>query len=330
MKQSAFLMILLTVYSVSALNTATLRRELKPLDLFKPPICSVLEREYFEFYGIDFPAIQHWIGAIRSGPFSVAAQVFQPDTSAGTIVFIHGYYDHVGLLKNMIGESLNRSYSFAAIDLPGHGLSSGKRASIDDFTQYRDALRDFLAVIETFCKGPIILAGHSTGCSVIYEYCATVNDERINRIVFAAPLVHSVFWHLGKFGYAMLRPFSSENKRWYRNSSHDTAFLAFQKRDPLGSSAFPLEWATALYAWERRVREYPVITTPVTIIQGDHDETVDWKYNCGYMKKKCSRCSVHYIKDARHHLLNESEPFRSRFMELFFEAVENGQGNAGK
>jgi alpha-beta hydrolase superfamily lysophospholipase len=318
------------VYIEAALDTASLRRGLKPLDLSKPPVCSPLEKAYFAFYGIDFPTCKHWIGAIHSGQFTIAAQVFQPDTSVGTIVFIHGYYDHTGLLKNIIRESLDRSYSFAAIDLPGHGLSSGKRTSIDDFTQYRDALRNFLAVIRPLCKGPLILAGHSTGCSVVYEYCATVNDAKINRIILAAPLVRSAYWNLGKFGYHLVRHFSSENRRWYRNSSHDTAFLAFQKRDPLGSSAFPLEWAAALYAWERRTRDYPVIATPVTIIQGDHDETVDWRYNCGFLEKKCSRSTVHFIKDARHHLLNESEPFRSRFMELFFGEVENQQGNKGK
>ena len=330
MKQPAFLVILLTVYAVAALDTATLRRELKPLDLSRPPECSPAQKAYCAFYGMDFPDCRHWIGAIRSGPYSVAAQVFQPDSSKGTIVFIHGLYDHTGLLKNIVRKSLDRSWSFAAIDLPGHGLSSGKRASIVDFMEYRDALRDFLAAIEPLCKGPVILAGHSTGCAVVYEYLATCKGPAIARAVFAAPLVRSAFWNLGKLGYHLHRPFSLKNKRWYRKSSHDTAFLAFQKKDPLSIGTFPLEWAEALYVWERRVRGYPVISVPCVVIQGDHDGTVNWRYNCRFLKKKYRPCAVHYIKNARHHLINESEPYRSRFMELFFKAIENQQGKDGK
>jgi alpha-beta hydrolase superfamily lysophospholipase len=330
MKRFFILIILLVIYSVSALDTASLRRDLRPLDLSCPPVCSPAQKEYFAFYGINFPDCRHWIGVIRSGQYSVAAQVFEPDSSKGTIVFIHGLYDHAGLLKTIIRESLDRSWTFAAIDLPGHGLSSGKRLAIDDFMEYRDALRDFLAAIKPYCQRPIILAGHSTGCSVVYEYCATIPDSAVRQMVFAAPLVRSAHWNLGKIGYVLLKPFSSEFRRWYRHSSHDTAFLSFLKHDPLGSSGFPVEWARAYYSWERRVREYPVISVPCEIIQGDHDETVSWRYNCGFLEKKCDRCAVHIIKNARHHLINEGEPWRSQFMELFFEAIENKQGKDGK
>jgi alpha-beta hydrolase superfamily lysophospholipase len=323
------LLFILSSASLS-LDTASLRSDLKPIDLSRPPECSTLEREYFTFYGIDFPSFKHWIGTFRSGSYTISCQLFQPALPKGTIVFIHGYCDHTGLLKNIIKESLGRSYAFAAIDLPGHGLSSGKRAAIDDFGQYRDALRDFLRMITPHCQGPIVLAGHSTGCAAVYDYLATCNDTSISRAILAAPLIRSAYWSLGKAGYYLLRPFASEYRRWYRNSSHDTAFLAFQRRDPLSVSVFPIEWSTALYKWEHSVQEYPAIKTPVTIIQGDCDETVDWRYNCGFLKKKCTGCDVQIIKGARHNLINESEPWRSQFLTLFFKVVENPQENDGK
>ncbi|MBN1128451.1 MAG: alpha/beta hydrolase, partial [Chitinispirillaceae bacterium] len=286
--------------------------------------------EYFRYYGIEFPGVRHWIGSVMSGPFTIAAQVFQPEAPVGTLVFIHGYYDHTGLLANVINESIHRSYTFAAIDLPGHGLSGGMPASIDDFSRYGDAIRDFLRVIEPFCQGPLVLAGHSTGCSAIYEYLAAQSDPPVAGAVFAAPLVRNAFWHPGKAGYHLVRHFFTSTFRWYRNSSHDTAFLAFQKRDPLGYGTFPLAWAKAHHAWERRIRDYPALPVPVVIIQGDRDETVDWRYNCRFLQKKFDRCTVHLIKGARHHLLNEALPYRARFMELFFGEVVNLRHGTGK
>jgi alpha-beta hydrolase superfamily lysophospholipase len=225
---------------------------------------------------------------------------------------------------------LERSYTFAAIDLPGHGLSGGPRASIDDFSHYGDALRDFLRVIGPYCQGPLVLAGHSTGCSVIYEYLAAQGDPAVVGAVFAAPLVRNAFWHPGKAGFHIVRHFSTSTFRWYRNSSHDTAFLAFQKCDPLGYSVFPLAWAKAHQTWERRAHDYPVLPFPLAIIQGDRDETVDWRYNRRFLQAKFDRCTVHYIKEARHHLINEGGAYRARFMELFFSEIGNMQVGKGK
>ncbi|MBN1127924.1 MAG: alpha/beta hydrolase [Chitinispirillaceae bacterium] len=318
--------IILLVVSLACLGSVpdrdSLRHHLKPFDLSKAPGCSISEAEYFRFYGIDIPDTRHWIGSYQSGPFTIAAQMFEPDSSRGTVVFLHGYYDHVGQLRHIIRESLQRKYSFAAIDLPGHGLSSGTAASIDDFAQYRGALRDFVALLKPHAPPPLVLAGHSMGCSVVYDYCVTLNDTDIVQVVLAAPLVRNAYWHLGTFGHHLARPFFSNSRRWYRNSSHDTAYLAFQRKDPLGSSTFPLAWANALYTWERRIKQYEAMTVPTVIIQGDHDGTVDWKFNVRFLKSRIADCTIHMLHDARHHLINEGEPYRSRFMELFFRSIE--------
>jgi alpha-beta hydrolase superfamily lysophospholipase len=330
MKPAAALCVIVFICVGNTIDKESLRKQLRPFDITLAPKCSTQEIDYFRYYGIAIPHIKHWIGYYRCGSDTIAAQMFVPDTSKATIVFLHGYYDHIGLLAPVIRESLRGKYSFAAIDLPGHGLSSGAAASIDDFTQYRDALRDFLALITLGSTGPLVLAGHSTGCSIIFDYCATQNDADIVKVIFAAPLVRSAYWYLGKLGYRIVRPFSSKSGRWYRISSHDTAFLAFQRKDPLGSSTFPLAWANALYTWERSIKTYGVMPIPTVIIQGDHDATVDWRFNCTFLKKKCCSCSVHVIKNARHHLIHEGEPYRSRFMELFFNAIEHIDEVSGK
>ena len=58
-------------------------------------------------------------------------------------------------MRRMAEYLLEQGYAVVMFDLPGHGLSEGKRASIDDFSQYGCALSDFLAVIENHVHGPI-------------------------------------------------------------------------------------------------------------------------------------------------------------------------------
>ena len=41
------------------------------------------------------------------------------------------FFDHSGILKNLIKLCLDLDYTVVCFDLPGHGLSSG-RASIDN------------------------------------------------------------------------------------------------------------------------------------------------------------------------------------------------------
>ena len=45
----------------------------------------------------------------------------------------------------MIEWALDQGFAVIACDLPGHGLSSGERASIKDFAEYQSTLQGLLA-----------------------------------------------------------------------------------------------------------------------------------------------------------------------------------------
>ena len=55
-------------------------------------------RRYAGYYGIDFRdrAEQH-LGRIEVDGFSVATQIWKPPVARGTLLILHGYYDHMGL-----------------------------------------------------------------------------------------------------------------------------------------------------------------------------------------------------------------------------------------
>ena len=147
------------------------------------------------------------------------------------------------------------------------------------------------------------------------------NENRFSRVVLLAPLVRSEYWALSRAGYAIV-PFAKTLPRWMRNESHDAAFLEWFDRDPLQVKHFPVRWAKALYAWEARIDTVAPRKLPVSIIQGTADNTVDWRYNIPFLERKIPGCEVRMIPDARHQLLNETEPYRKECLEMIKKILE--------
>jgi alpha-beta hydrolase superfamily lysophospholipase len=90
-------------------------------------------------------------------------QIYRPHgPSRGTVIFLHGLSDHLGTNLHGIIACLKENYTFAAFDLPGHGLSSGMRGGIGDFSEYARSLHLFLQSCDSLINFPLVFIGHST------------------------------------------------------------------------------------------------------------------------------------------------------------------------
>jgi alpha-beta hydrolase superfamily lysophospholipase len=303
-------------------DTALVRRSLRPLSLAGPTHYPQDVLDYFHYYGLDHPATPHYFGTFCSGPYICAAHIYKQDSARGTVFLVHGYYDHTGILKNLISLFLDEKFCVAALDLPGHGLSSGEPASIDSFEEYSAAFRDFLAQTAPSLPKPFFACGHSTGCAVILDFLFKGNAVPFRDVILMAPLIRSEYWYLSKAAYTITKPFFPMMPRWLRRASADTAFLSWFARDPLQVQHFPVRWGTALYAWENRIDTVKPQHFPVTIIQGTEDNTVDWLYNVPFLEEKIPGCSVVYIKNGRHQLMNESEPLRKQTLDCIRKILD--------
>ena len=303
-------------------DAALVRRSLQPLSLSGPMHYPKAVLDYFHYYGLDHPSLPHYFGTFCSGPYICAVHVYKQDSVRGTVFLVHGYYDHTGILKNLISLLLDEKFCVAALDLPGHGLSNGEPASIDSFEEYSTVFRDFLAAIGPSLPKPFSVLGHSTGCAVILNFLFKGNTVPFRDIILIAPLIRSEYWYLSKAAYALTSPFFPIMPRWLRRESSDTAFLSWFARDPLQVQRFPVRWGTALYTWENRIDTVTPRHFPVTIIQGTEDNTVDWRHNVPFLEQKIPGCSVFYIKTGRHQLMNESEPLRKQTMDCIRNILE--------
>ncbi|MDB9473587.1 alpha/beta hydrolase [Dolichospermum circinale] len=89
----------------------------------------------------------------------------------GILAIVHGLGGHSGLYKTIVEYLLPKEYAVYALDLRGHGRSSGQRGYINTWTEFRDDLQAFLNLIQQQQPGyPIFLLGHSLGGVIALDY----------------------------------------------------------------------------------------------------------------------------------------------------------------
>ncbi len=292
---------------------------IQPLDLTKSPVANRFTETYNAFYGINFPDVDHYLGCIDLSSFSIATQIFKPMSSIGTVIVVHGYFDHSAMMLNCIRTCVENGFTAAAIDLPGHGLSSGKRASIQDFLDYALILDQFTIFCNQHLPKPFHFIGHSTGCAAALEWMHTpelVNSKCIEKIILLAPLIYSRGQILSQIMRKILKSKVNEISSFYYPTTSNPAFDAFRKNDPLRPSKFPLDWFDAEVKWNLRMKKRGLLDRELLVIQGNKDRVVDWKYNIRFLSKKVRKTNICYVKDARHQLHNERLDYRMKVLEI--------------
>src|SRR6266508_3748396 len=92
-----------------------------------------------------------------------------PDGQArAVVVLVHGFAEHSGRYEH-VGQALAaRGYAVEALDLRGHGHSTGDRAFVRSYSRFLADLRRFLARVNRRHPGtPLFLLGHSMGGTIV-------------------------------------------------------------------------------------------------------------------------------------------------------------------
>ncbi len=300
---------------------ARLRASLRPIVFDGVDDRSALLDVYRGYYGLPTDGVLHEIGTFRSGGHVIAAQTFAPPAPRGTVVLMHGLFDHTGTLAATVRHLVELGFAVAAYDQPGHGLSSGRPASISDFAVYDEVLDTFLGMLRTHMPGPYHGVAHSTGAAVLTTRLLGHDDPDIERVVLVAPLVRSAHWEGSTLAASWLEPYIDDVPRVFRDNTSDEAFMEAVRQDPLQARSASLDWIMALVEWNERVARYPPSTRPIVVIQGDEDDVIDWEYNLEFLAARFPKARIEMIPDGRHQLLGESKALRARTMALVDEAL---------
>lgn len=280
---------------------------------------------YAQYYGINFadrmPRLRHAFGYFDAANHRISVHAWMPDQPKGTVLVCHGYFDHVGLYRHVIEYLLDRNYAVLAYDLPGHGLSTGPIAAIDDFKIYQEVLKQCLENKSNHFPKPWHVVAQSTGGAIIMDFALShIRPDDLfpfEQTILFAPLIRPARWKQGRILHSLISPFKDYVKRDFPENSNNPNFVNFIRNlDPLQSRGISAKWVSALKRWvpdfEKRAR---IHLSPI-IIQGDQDETVDWRHNLNIIEDKFNNPDIYLLPGARHQLANESEDIRTKIRNI--------------
>ena len=275
-------------------------------------------RAFCRIYGLDFsagfPATDYTAGTVDSGPYSLLVHRWQQTGARANLLLVHGYFDHSGLFSHLVHFGLAQGCNVVVFDLPGHGLSSGEEAVIDDFAEYGAAVADVVAS-DQLPNLPRWALGQSTGCAALIEY-ARSGAPRFDRTVLLAPLLRPTAWPRVRLARRLLQPFTDRVTRRFAENSSDRAFLEFLQHDPLQPRYISVRWVAALERWLASLDFADLGAGPALVVQGDHDGTVDWRWNLPRIGRLFPGSDVVYVEGAGHHLANEAPQLREDYCKV--------------
>lgn len=288
-----------------------------------------LAKLWRRFYQIDFAHnntdLECRLGVVDVAGYRLAMQVCRPVQAHATLLVLHGYYDHMGLYGHVYDWALAQGFAVLSCDLPGHGLSSGARASINSFQEYQQVLQAMLAKAEQLrLPKPWHILGQSTGAAIAVDYLLSQKPlTQLGETILLAPLVRPRAWQQSKLLYQLVKPFRRSVPRRYSDNSQDEVFVDFVRNDPLQAQVLPTAWVGALAQWITYIEKAKPSDRSPIIVQGEADLTVDWQHNLNVLTDKFREPRILLLPEARHHLANEQLALREQYFKFLHEQLNS-------
>jgi lysophospholipase len=110
-----------------------------------------------------------------------------PDAPRAHVGVVHGYMDHSGRYRGVIGALVKEGFAVHAFDYRGHGQSGGRRGHIDRFSEYVDDLELFWGRVRDAANGQkSFLLGHSHGALISIHFQKRV-PKGLAGLILSAP-----------------------------------------------------------------------------------------------------------------------------------------------
>jgi alpha-beta hydrolase superfamily lysophospholipase len=115
------------------------------------------------------------------------------DNLKSVIVLVHGIGEHIHRYDHWATLFNKEGIGFVGVDLPGHGLSEGRRGYIKNYSQVGEMIDILLTTCQkTFPGIPIYLYGHSLGGGIVLDYILHKNPK-VKGVIVSGPLLRLGF-----------------------------------------------------------------------------------------------------------------------------------------
>jgi alpha-beta hydrolase superfamily lysophospholipase len=203
------------------------------------------------------------------------------------LAMVHGLGEHSGRYAALASDLVRTRFTCVALDLPGHGETSGPRGDIPSWPQLRDQI---VPAMFTASRGlpdqppelPTILFGHSMGGIIALDH-ALEHPRRLSALVLSSPALRTTmppWWKLALANVARVATPSAgfPNGLDIDGISRDPEVVRAYRGDPLVHDRIsPRTYFAFNEAAQRCRRDIRNLQVPTMMVQGMADRVVDPK-----------------------------------------------------
>jgi len=197
----------------------------------------------------------------------------------GVIVLVHGLGEHIQRYRDWAGLFNKENIGFAGVDLPGHGISDGKKGHIKDYSVTDEMISILLGECrKTFPGTPLFIYGHSLGGGIVLDYLIR-NKPKIKGAVVTSPWLKLSFEpdkvkvRLAAFMKNILPALVQPSGLNAGYLSRDSEVVARYKADPLVHDKISVSlFYSAMKAAENALKNAKDLNVALLLMHGSDDQ----------------------------------------------------------
>ena len=202
----------------------------------------------------------------------------------GLIAILHGVGEHCGRYAALAADLVARGFTTIALDLPGHGTTTGPRGDVPSWELIRDRAAPAMFTASGSLPGqpaglPRVLLGHSMGGVLALDF-ALAHPRDLAAVVASAPALHTTmppWWKLALANAARVTvPAAGFPNGLDENAiSRDPEVLKARAADPLVHDRIsPRLYFQFNEARQRVLMNARRLQVPCLVLQGEADRVV--------------------------------------------------------
>jgi lysophospholipase len=261
---------------------------------------------------------------LKTKSYQVATHYWSSPNNSKLFITAHGYLDNCLYLQKLHKIMLVGGYDILCYDLPGHGISSGSRADIDNFYSYKDAAK---AVIDNRPTGysKVSFMAHSTGAVGVTQLLLDPKwTSPFDHVFLISPLVRSYLWGLSAWAYGTPLPNFIERLPTVRPKLN-AEYQRIYDNDPFSVTSIPVNWFGELVKWNESLEKKNSLNNSqkISVIFGEKDTVIDMGYSRGVYLKKFPQIEYRLIEGAGHvPYYDKKKIVRGSFFRSFFMMLD--------
>jgi alpha-beta hydrolase superfamily lysophospholipase len=253
--------------------------------------------------------------------------------SSKWLIVTHGLGEHSGR-HEFILKLFSQNFNIAIYDLRGHGKSGGKRAWVDDFSDFSKDLQSVVDFLKRdFSMTSYTLFGHSMGGLITANYLQNMaaKDFYPEKVFLSSPAVAGP----GVLGHALtLAPLflydglvkcptiPLQGVLDLKKLSHDSRVYESYVKDELNQLKVHSKLFFELLKSGREVFSRPLrAECPLYVSIGTDDALVNAKLIIQFFQHVEKRAQLKIIEGGYHELHNEVEKYRKPYLNFLRQAL---------